>query len=163
MHVVFPGSFDPITNGHLNIIYRCAKMFTCVDVVIADNLNKTSLFTSQERFDLLCALLSSYENVEIFIWNSLMVNFLAQRESNIIIRGVRSASDYDYEFSLAQINKGLGKGLEKGIETILIPTDEKFFALRSSVVKEIVMLGGDVSDKVPPIVLDALKKKIDNQ
>lgn len=156
MHVVFPGSFDPFTNGHLNIISRCVHMFNHLDVVIADNPNKQSLFTPEERLDLLTQLLSSYKNIEIFIWKKLMVHFLNTRNSNVIIRGVRSASDYEYEFMLAQLNKGLGKG----VETLFMPTDEKYFVLRSSVVKEIVMLGGDVSDKVPPIILDALKKKL---
>lgn len=158
MHVVFPGSFDPVTYGHINIITRCAKIFNFVDVVIADNPNKANVFTPEERLNHLDELLKNHENVKIFIWSKLMVDFLQQRNTNLIVRGVRSASDFDYEYSLSQINKGLGKG----IETIFLPTDEKYFALRSSVVKEIVMFGGDVSDKVPPIVLDALKRQIHN-
>lgn len=156
MHVVFPGSFDPVTNGHLNIIERCSRMFDSVDVVIADNPSKQILFSVEERFAHLSELLTQYQNVKLFVWKKLMVHFLKERDSNIIIRGVRSSADYEYEYALANLNKGLGKGTE----TILIPTDEKYFVLRSSMIKEIVMLGGDVSDKVPPIILEVLKKKL---
>ncbi len=156
MHVVFPGSFDPPTYGHLNIIERCAAMFSKVDVVIADNKNKKSLFSVEERLRILQEIVAVYKNVHIFIWNSLIVNFLTKYNANVLVRGVRSASDYEYEFMLAQLNRGLGKNI---VETLFIPTDQKYFVLRSSVIKEIVMLGGDVSDKVPQIVVQALQKK----
>ncbi len=156
MHVVFPGSFDPPTYGHLNIIERCAAMFSKVDVVIADNKNKKSLFSVEERLRILQEIVAVYKNVHIFIWNSLIVNFLTKYNANVLVRGVRSASDYEYEFMLAQLNRGLGKNV---VETLFIPTDQKYFVLRSSVIKEIVMLGGDVSDKVPQIVVQALQKK----
>lgn len=156
MHVVFPGSFDPVTNGHLNIIARCASMFDAIDVVIADNPNKKVLFNPQERLELLNTLLGSQKNINLFIWDKLLVDFLKERDLNILVRGVRTSSDYEYEFALAQLNKGLGDG----IETIFIPTEEKYLVLRSSIIKEIVTLGGDVSDKVPPVVLEALKRKL---
>lgn len=158
MHVVFPGSFDPPTYGHLNIIERCSRIFTDVDVVIADNKSKTTLFTIDERYFLLEKLLSQYQNVHLYIWHSLIVDFLNKNNRRVLVRGVRSASDYEYEFMLAQLNKGLG-GSSKNIETIFMPTDQKYFVLRSFVIKEIVMLGGDVSDKVPEIVLKALQEK----
>ncbi len=156
MHVVFPGSFDPPTYGHLNIIERCAAMFSRIDVVIADNKNKTSLFTVEERFHILQEIVQEYENVRIFTWDSLIVKFLRQHNASVLVRGVRSASDYEYEFMLAQLNRGLGNN---AVETLFMPTDQKYFVLRSSVIKEIVMLGGDVSDKVPAVVLQALQKK----
>lgn len=156
MHVVFPGSFDPPTYGHLNIIERCTAMFSRIDVVIADNKNKASLFSVDERFHILKEIVSVYENVRIFIWDSLIVKFLTKHNAHVLVRGVRSASDYEYEFMLAQLNRGLGKNK---VETLFIPTDQKYFVLRSSVIKEIVMLGGDVSDKVPKVVVHALQKK----
>ena len=156
MEVVFPGSFDPVTNGHLNIIERCINMFEHLHIVIANNSHKQALFTSEERYDFLATLLNDNPKISIYIWNKLMVNFLVEKNINIIVRGVRSSSDYEYEFALAQINKGLGKGTE----TIFLPTDEKYLALRSSVIKDIVRLGGDVSDKVPSVVLNALKQKV---
>lgn len=158
MHVVFPGSFDPPTYGHLHIIDRCSRIFSKVDVVIADNKSKTHFFSIDERRAILQKLLASYKNVSLFAWNSLIVNFLRERKTNVLVRGVRSASDYEYEFMLAQLNRGLGKKIH--IETLFMPTDQKYFVLRSSVIKDIVALGGDVSDKVPKEVLVALKKKL---
>lgn len=158
MHVVFPGSFDPPTYGHLHIIDRCSRIFSKVDVVIADNKSKTHFFSIDERRAILQKLLASYKNVRLFAWNSLIVDFLRERKTNVLVRGVRSASDYEYEFMLAQLNRGLGKKIH--IETLFMPTDQKYFVLRSSVIKDIVALGGDVSDKVPKEVLVALKKKL---
>jgi len=156
MHVVFPGSFDPLTYGHLNIIERCSALFSRVDVVIANNKNKTTLFTVEERYNILKKILKKYDNVRIFHWDSLIVSFANEQKARVLIRGVRSASDYEYEFMLAQLNRELGSST---IETLFMPTDKKYFVLHSSVIKEIVMLGGDVSDKVPKLVLKELQKK----
>ncbi len=156
MHAVFPGSFDPPTYGHLHIIERCAVLFKRVDVVIANNKNKKNILSVEERLDILSNLFKKYSNVKVYVWKTLIVEFIKKHKADILIRGVRSASDYEYEFMLAHLNKGLGKG----VETLFMPTDQKYFVLRSSVIKEIIMLGGDVSDKVPPRVLNILKKKL---
>ena len=159
MNVVFPGTFDPPTNGHINIIERCSKLFVRTDVVIANNLKKEQLLQPNERLQLLQILLQEYSNIRVIIWNKLLVDYLRENNIDVIVRGVRSSTDYEYEYSLSQINKGLGKSIHKNIETLLLPTDEKFYLLRSSTIKEILHFGGDVSDKVPSIVLDVLKQK----
>ncbi len=161
MNVVFPGTFDPPTNGHINIIERCSKLFVRTDVVIADNLKKERLLQPYERLQLLQQLSQRYSNVHVIIWNRLLVDYLIENSIDVIVRGVRSSADYEYEYSLSQINKGLGKSKQRNIETLLLPTDEKYYLLRSSTIKEILHFGGDVSDKVPTIVLDILKKKFE--
>lgn len=160
MNVVFPGTFDPPTNGHINIIERCSRLFVRMDVVIADNLKKNPLLSPQERYQLLSDLLKEHKNVRVIVWDKLLVDYLRTEEITIIVRGVRSSVDYEYEYSLSQINKGLGKSIGKNIETLLLPTDEKYYLLRSSVIREIIHFGGDVSDKVPQKVLTLLKEKI---
>ncbi len=160
MNVVFPGTFDPPTNGHLHIIERCSRLFVRTDVVIADNAEKECLLDSKEREYILTQLSKEYPNVTVHVWDKLLVDYLRQQEINVIVRGVRSSTDYEYEYLLSQINKGLGRSFSKGIETLLLPTDEKFYLLRSSVVKEIIRYGGDVSDKVPKLVCDHLKQKL---
>lgn len=158
LKAVYPGSFDPPTNGHLNIIERASKIFDEVDVVIAINDIKKYLFTAEERFSMMKALITPYKNVNLHLWDRLIVDFITNSNAKVLLRGVRALSDFSYEFELAMTNKGL----KPEIETLFIPTDPKYFVLRSSAIKEIALYNGDVSSMVPSIVAEALKGKLFN-
>lgn len=152
----FPGSFDPPTLGHLNIIERSSRIFEKLYVVVAINESKNSLFTTDERLKLIRHLTSKIKNVEVVAWRGLVVDFSKEYDISLMIRGVRALGDFDYEFELAMTNKSLNKD----IEVIFFPTDPQYFVLRSSGIKEIVSFGGDVSAMVPKIVADELKRKM---
>lgn len=156
LKAVFPGSFDPPTNGHLNLIERASVIFDETDVVIAANKTKNYLFSSDERFEMMSELLKGFGNVRVFLWDKLIVDFAKQANAKILLRGVRALADFGYEFELAMTNRGLASG----IETIFMPTDPKFFVLRSSAIKELAGFGGDISSMVPPLVATALKNRL---
>ncbi len=155
MEAVFPGTFDPPTNGHLNVIERASRIMDKVVVVVSANAQKRCLFTPQERHAFLVAMTSSLPNVEVAVWDKLIVDFAVAHGIRTILRGVRAFTDFGYEFELSMINKGINQS----IETFLIPTDPRYFVLRSSAIKELVQLGCDVSSMVPGIVEQALKEK----
>ena len=152
---VFPGSFDPPTYGHLNIIERAREIFEEVLVVIAINRGKDSLFTPEERVVFMRELLKQYPNVSVHTCDTLIVDFARQEQCTVLIRGVRSVQDFSYEFELSIMNKGL----DSGIETIFMPTDPKFFVLRSSAIKELASFGGRIETMVPPIVAEGIRAK----
>jgi pantetheine-phosphate adenylyltransferase len=153
---LFPGSFDPPTNGHLNLLHRAAKLWDEIDVVVAMNQLKHYTFTAQERQDMMRTLVEDYKNVKVTLWDGLIVDYAEMTGAKVIIRGVRALADFSYEFELSMTNKGL----KPGIETIFMPTDPQYFVLRSSGIKEIAMLGGDISTMVPPLVARALQSKL---
>lgn len=153
---IFPGTFDPPTNGHLNLIARAAKIFESLHVVIAVNQAKQTLFTAEERLDMMRNLMEPYENVELHLWDRLIVDFAAEIDAKVMLRGVRALVDFGYEFELAMTNKELRPDLE----IMFMPTDPKYFVLRSSAIKEIAMYNGDLSTMVPPQVADALGRKL---
>ncbi len=152
---VFPGSFDPPTNGHLNVIERAAKIFEEVLVVISVNPQKKFFFTAEERYGMMKSILSGYENVHLHIWDKLIVEFAAMNGAKVIVRGVRSLTDFAYELELSMINKGLNPE----IDTFFIPTDSKYSLQRSSAIKELASFGGNISNMVPEIVEKELKKR----
>ena len=152
---VFPGSFDPPTLGHLNIIERASSVFEEVAVVVAENRQKKYLFSAQERLEIMENLVKPKKNVRCFIWDSLIVDFLKQENIRILIRGIRGMDDFSYEFELSMMNKAL----YPHIETFFMTTDPRYIVLRSSSIKELASFHGDVSLMVPPLVVDALKKK----
>ncbi len=154
--IVYPGSFDPPTNGHLNIIQRASRLFDQLEIVIADNKQKKYFFTAEERFKMITEMVAGLYNVQVNLWNGLIVDFVSKVGARVILRGVRALSDFEYEFELSLINKGLNPQ----IETIFMPTDKKYFVLRSSAIKELAMFNGDVSSMVPPVVARALKAKL---
>ena len=151
-----PGSFDPPTNGHLNLIYRASRIFDRLHVVIAVNQAKGYLFTGDERYEMMKELVADCENVKVHVWNQLIVRFVREVGANVIVRGVRALADFGYEFELAMTNKTLSPE----IETIFMPTEPKYFVLRSSAIKEIAMLGGDITTMVPKIVADLLNERL---
>ena len=152
---VFPGSFDPPTYGHLDIINRASKIFDKIDIVIAVNPEKKYLFSDQERFSLFQELTKDYKNISIHKCNGLIVDYCKKTGANVLIRGVRNFNDFSYEFDLSLVNRSLNQQ----VETIFIPTDQKSLLLRSSSIKELAMFGGDISKMVPPPVEKALKEK----
>lgn len=154
--IVYPGSFDPPTYGHLNIIQRASRLFDMLEIVIADNKRKKYFFTADERFEMITEMVAGLHNVQVNLWNGLIVDFVSNVGARVILRGVRALSDFEYEFELSLINKGLNPQ----IETIFMPTDKKYFVLRSSAIKELAMFNGDVSSMVPPVVVRALKAKL---
>ena len=154
---VFPGSFDPPTNGHLDIIHRASKLFDNLDVLISVNPNKQYMFSEQERLDMLTTLLKDYKNVQIHDWEGLIVNYAKQVGANVLIRGIRSINDFSYEFELAHMNQKLNPE----IETMFLPCKEKFGIVKSSSIKELAMFDGDISRMVPPLVEKALKSKLE--
>ena len=154
--VICPGSFDPPTNGHLNLLHRAAKLWDEIDVVIAVNSWKQCTFSAEERVEMLTALTKEYKNIKISVWDRLIVDYAELTGAKIILRGVRALADFSYEFELSMTNKGL----KPGIETIFMPTDPQYFVLRSSAIKEIALFGGDISTMVPPLVAEALTKKL---
>ncbi|MCH5293719.1 MAG: pantetheine-phosphate adenylyltransferase [Treponema sp.] len=152
---VFAGSFDPPTNGHLDIIERSSMLFDSVDVVVSVNPEKKYLFTDEERCRMLRTLVSQYRNVSVHLYKGLIVNYARQSGANVLIRGVRSTNDFAYEFELASMNQNLNPG----IETIFLQSKEKYAIVKSSSIKQLAQFGGDISRMVPEIVADALKEK----
>jgi len=156
LKAVFPGSFDPPTNGHLDIIHRAARLFDDVDVLISVNPNKQYMFSQEERMNMLTELLKDYKNVQIHVWDGLIVNYVKNVGAKVLIRGIRSINDFAYEFELAHMNQNLNPQ----IETMFLPAKEKWGIVKSSSIKELAMFDGDISRMVPPMVEAALKKKL---
>jgi pantetheine-phosphate adenylyltransferase len=152
---VFPGSFDPPTLGHLNIIERASSICHELVVVIAENRQKRYFFPADERLAMMNKIIKPWKNVTALIWDSLIVDYLKKENIRVLIRGVRGMEDFSYEFELSMMNKGLAPQ----IETLFMTTDPKYIVLRSSSIKELASFGGDVSAMVPPLVAKALKKK----
>ncbi|MDR0497564.1 MAG: pantetheine-phosphate adenylyltransferase [Treponema sp.] len=157
LKAVFPGSFDPPTLGHLNIIERASSIYSELVVVVAENRHKKYLFSARERLDMMIKLVESRKNVRCLLWDSLIVDLMKRESIRLLIRGVRGMDDFSYEFELSMMNKAL----DSNIETIFMVTDPRFIVLRSSSIKELASFHGDVSLMVPPLVADALKKKLD--
>ncbi len=153
---VFPGSFDPPTYGHLNILERGAGLFDSLEVVVAVNSLKTPLLPTDEKKRLLegeiCRM--GLKDVKVSVCQGLVVEYARQAGASVLLRGVRSSGDFDYEFELSILNKQL----DSTIETILLPTEPRFFVLRSSTIRELLRLGGDISAMVPPAVEAALRQ-----
>ena len=152
---IYPGSFDPVTNGHLDVIERARKLFDEVIVAVAHNDEKQALFSLQERLDLLQETVAKIDNVRITQFDGLLVEFAAAQKATAVIRGLRAVSDFEFEFQMALMNRKL----EASVETIFLMPKEEFTYLSSRLVKEIARLGGDVSSFVPPAVAKALGKK----
>lgn len=153
---MFPGSFDPPTMGHINIIRRSLKLYDRLHVVVADNINKKCLFTAQERVAVLKDIFSSSSNIEVVSYDGLMINYARENNIGVMIRGVRAEGDFGYEFELAMTNMQMMKELE----VLFMPTDPSYFMLRSSQIKEMAAFGADVSALVPAQVVELLKKKV---
>ena len=152
---VFPGSFDPLTLGHLDIIERVSALFGEVVVVIAENKQKKHLFTAEERQKMIEELVKPMGNVRCLIWDSLIVDFMKKENARILIRGLRGMDDFSYEFELSMMNKVMCPE----IETFFMTTDPRYIVLRSSSIKELAFFNGDISPMVPSLVMDALKEK----
>ena len=155
MKAAFPGSFDPITLGHLNIIQRSADIFDEIVVIIAENHLKKYFFNTEERFELVSKLIKPRKTVSVDLCRGLIVDFLKERGIPILIRGIREG-DFSYEFELSMMNKALNPE----IETVFLTTDPKYSFIRSSAIKEIASFGGDISTMVPPEVERALAEKM---
>ncbi len=154
---VYPGSFDPPTEGHLNIIERGLKLFDKIIVAVAVNSSKQSLLTIKERMDLLKNILKKHKNIEMdFFENRLLVDYVRSKKAQAILRGLRTTQDYEYEFQMALANKQLAPE----IETVFIMTDARLTYISSSLVKEILSLGGSGKNLVPKVVEDSVKKKL---
>jgi pantetheine-phosphate adenylyltransferase len=152
---VCPGSFDPITNGHLDIIARASRLYDEVYVAVMINQSKKGLFEIDERIDLIRQVTAEYGNVRVESFHGLLVDFCKQRDIPAIVKGLRAVSDFDYELQMAQMNNGLS-----GVETLFVPTNPTYSFLSSSLVKEVAAWGGDVADLVPPQVLEALGRRL---
>jgi pantetheine-phosphate adenylyltransferase len=152
-HCIYPGTFDPITYGHLDVLARAAKLFDRVTVAIALNAGKNPLFTAEERRDLLQAEVAKLPNVTVTTFGGLLVDFARDQKADAIIRGLRALSDFEFEFNMALMNRHL----QPAIETIFVMPNEQFSYTSSSLVKQVAKFGGDVGHFVPPKVAAALK------
>ncbi len=152
---VCPGSFDPITNGHLDIIARASRLYDVVHVAVMINKSKSGLFTVEERMELIREVAAEYDNVVVESHHGLLVDFCRERGIPAIVKGLRAVSDFDYELQMAQMNHGL-----TGVETLFVPTNPTYSFLSSSLVKEVAAWGGDVSHLLPPAVHEALAARL---
>ncbi len=152
---IYPGSFDPLTNGHLDVVQRAAKLFDRVVVAIAKNESKNPLFTLNERLALVKQAVKHLPNVEADAFDGLLIEYVARRKAHVVVRGLRAVSDFEFEFQLALMNRKLNENIEA---IFMMPKDTYTF-LSSRIVKEIARLGGDVSPFVPAHVQSALTKK----
>lgn len=155
VNAVFAGSFDPPTNGHLDIIERTRKIFDNIDVVVAVNPQKKYLFDEDERISMLKELVKDFSNVQVHSCHELIVNYAKKNKATVLIRGIRSTNDFSYEFDLAHMNQNLNPE----IETFFVPTKEKYAIVKSSSIKELAMLGGDISRMVPELVKEKILEK----
>ena len=156
--VIYPGSFDPVTNGHLDLIRRAARTFDHVVVAALSHDNKRPVFSLEERLEMLREATAGHENVSVDSFDRLLVDYARERDARLILRGIRAISDYEYELQMALMNRQLYPELE----TIFLPADEKYSYLSSRIVKEVARLGGDVSKHVPAQVATRLAAKRSN-
>lgn len=156
MHrAVCPGSFDPVTNGHLDIIERAAKLFDEVVVAVGVNRSKSRLFSPEERIDMLTTACAGWDNVRVAGFTGLLTDFCLKHEIDAIVKGLRAVSDFDYELQMAQMNSSLAP-----VETVFVPTSPEWSFLASSLVKEVATFGGDVTGLVPEFVRELLVKRL---
>lgn len=153
--VIYPGTFDPITNGHLDIIERSAVIFPRVLVAVANSPSKKPLFSLDERLELVRQSVAHLSNVEVFGFSDLLANVIKQHNISAIIRGVRTTTDFEYELQLAALNRLL----TKGVDSLFFPPAEKWAFVSSTIVREIYLHGGDVAELVPVPVFNALKAR----
>jgi len=153
---VCPGSFDPVTNGHLDIVSRASKLYDEVTIAVLVNKSKSGLFTLDERMDMVRETTASYGNVVVESFGGLLVDFCRDRGIPVIVKGLRAVSDFDYELQMAQMNHSLD-----GIETLFLSTNPLYSFLSSSLVKEVATYGGDVSGLVPELVLKRLTQRLE--
>lgn len=157
--VIYPGSFDPPTNGHISLINRALRMFDKVIVVVAHNAKKSPLFTAEERTALIDEALGHHPRVEIDSFEGLLVDYARRRDVHVVMRGLRAVSDFEYEFQMANMNRTL----DSSLETVFVMTGEDYFYISSQIVREVASLGGDVSGLVPPCVLKKLNERFGTQ
>jgi pantetheine-phosphate adenylyltransferase len=153
-HALYPGTFDPITNGHVDLVRRASSLFDRVVVAIASNAGKAPLFAQDKRVELARQVLADLPNVEVMGYSELTVEFARRHQLSVILRGLRAISDFEFEFQLANMNRHLNRD----IETVFLTPQEQFTFISSSLVREIAVLGGDVHEFVHPLVLAELQK-----
>lgn len=153
---VYPGSFDPVTNGHIDIIHRASKAFDKLIVVVLNNSNKQPLFTVAERVELLQKSCESMEHIEIDSYSGMLIEYAQMKNAHFIVKGLRAVSDFEYEFQMALMNRKLNTE----IETMFLMTCDRFSYLSSSMVKEVARYNGDISELVPEIVEKKIKEKL---
>jgi pantetheine-phosphate adenylyltransferase len=153
-HCIYPGTFDPITYGHMDVLQRAAKLFDRVTVAIAHNAGKSPLFTAEQRLEMVKPNLARFPNVSATTFAGLLVDFALEQKADAIIRGLRALSDFEFEFNMALMNRHL----QPKIETIFVMPNEQFSYTSSTLVKQVALYGGDVKHFVPPNVADALRR-----
>jgi pantetheine-phosphate adenylyltransferase len=153
--VVYPGTFDPITNGHLSIISRALKIFDKLIIAILNNPQKLPLFTMEERIYMISEVLKDQRKIEIDTFDGLLVDYVVQKKTNVVVRGLRALSDFEYEFQMALMNRKLNRE----VQSIFLMTDYKWFYTSSTIIKEAASLGGDISGLVPAVVGRMLREK----
>ncbi len=153
---VYPGSFDPVTNGHLDIIKRSAKLFDKVIVAVLNNTSKNPIFTTRERVDMLREVTESLGNVEVDSFEGLLIDYMVENDIKLIVKGLRAISDFEAEFQMALMNRKLSSD----VETVFMMTHSEYSYLSSSLVKEVFRFGGNITDFVPPEVVTRLNDKI---
>jgi pantetheine-phosphate adenylyltransferase len=153
--VIYPGTFDPITNGHLDLAQRAARLFEKVIIAVAKNPSKTPLFDLSKRIELASAALKTLSNVEVTGFEGLLIDCAKTHQAHVILRGLRAVSDFEYEFQLASMNRNMMPELE----TLFLTPAEQYSFISANLVREIAKLGGDVAQFVPPIVAQALKER----
>jgi pantetheine-phosphate adenylyltransferase len=152
---IYPGSFDPVTNGHIDIAQRGLRLFDKIIVAILSNPVKNFLFTVEERIEMLESSFEEYPNIEVEKFDGLLVDYAAKKDSTAILRGMRAVSDFEYEFQLALMNRKLNRD----VQTVFLMTGLRWIFTSSSIIKEAAQFGGDIEGMVPPIVNEKLKKK----
>ncbi len=152
---IYPGTFDPVTLGHMDIIKRTAELFDKVIIGIAEDNYKNVLFSTEERYEMLKAVTNGMENVEIECFSGLLMDYCREKGATAVIRGLRAISDFEYEMQLAAMNKHLNPQ----VETVFLMTGQKYSFISSSIIKDVAKLGGDISEMVPPLVGEQLKLK----
>ena len=153
---VYPGSFDPPTNGHIDVVNRALKLFDFLIIAINENPEKETLFSTEERTSILKNLFKGLKRVKITHFNGLLVDFVKKSKADVIVRGLRAVSDFEYEFQMALMNRKLSRS----IETLFLMPKEEYTYLSSSIVKEVVSFGGNTKGLVPPFIEKLLKKKL---
>jgi pantetheine-phosphate adenylyltransferase len=153
---IYAGTFDPITLGHLDLIERASSLVEKVVIGVAASVGKHPLFSLEERVGLVKQALAHCSNVEVFGFSGLLIDFAREQKANVILRGIRAVADVDYEFQLASMNRQMNAS----IETLFLMPAEKYMYVSASIVREIATMGGDVTGFVPPVVVEALKRKL---